>query len=221
MRYAKQVGLAAISITDHNTFLGSYIASKKSDDVVIVPGAEFRTELGDILVLCERIPVTTVREIKLKGAGLKHIELSSIVDLVTKENCVTVAVHPFTLIRKGIGRLFELKYLDCVEVFNSSSDIITNVYTIFAARNKRCKIAGSDAHVPELIGSAYTLVNVDDVSIEEIVESIKKAKIEPYYGVDLGAFNSLTSVKSRLIHTLRTRLGGYGNPWERVSLYPI
>lgn len=221
VRYAKRIGLAAISITDHNTFLGSYIASKRSDKVVIVPGAEFRTELGDILVLCERIPVTAIREIKLKGKGLKYVELSSIIDLATKENCVTVAAHPFALVRKGVGRLFELKYLDCVEVFNSSSDVITNVYTILAARNKRCKVAGSDAHVPELIGSAYTLVNTGNANVEEIIESIKKAKTEPYYRVNFGAFKSLTSVKSRLVHTFRTRLGIYGNPWERVSLYPI
>ncbi|MEM4664172.1 MAG: PHP domain-containing protein, partial [Sulfolobales archaeon] len=57
IRYAEFKGLNAISITDHNTFLGSYIALRRKRKIVIVPGAEFRTELGDMLVLCEQVPI--------------------------------------------------------------------------------------------------------------------------------------------------------------------
>lgn len=149
------------------------------------------------------------------------MEFSTVVELASRENCATIAAHPFALIRKGVGRLFELKYLDCVEVFNSSSDILTNLYTALTSHSKRCKTAGSDAHIPELIGSAYTVVDVGDISPEDVVESIKKARTEPYYRVGQGALRSLASVKSRLVHTFRVRLGAYGNPWERVSLYPI
>lgn len=221
VRFAEKIGLVAISITDHNTFLGSRIALEKRNRVIVVPGAEFRTELGDILLLCEHIPLVKARQLKSKTLNTGYVELLSIVDLATRENCVTIAAHPFALVKKSCGRLFELKYLDCVEVYNSSSDIVTNIYTAYVARNKKCRIAGSDAHILELIGSAYTLIDVDEVNIEGIIESIRKAKVEPRYDIDFWILKSLTSIKDRLIHLLRTKLGNYGDPWERVSLYPV
>ncbi|MEM0351639.1 MAG: PHP-associated domain-containing protein [Sulfolobales archaeon] len=221
IRYAEFKGLNAISITDHNTFLGSYIALRRKRKIVIVPGAEFRTELGDMLVLCEQVPINSVIRLKSKRSASMHIELSSLLDMVSRENCVTIAAHPFALIRKGSGRLFELKYVDCVEVYNSSSDIITNIYTIYSTRDKGCRVSGSDAHILELIGSAYTLVNADSTSAGEIIESIRRAKVEPYYKVNLEILKLPILIRKRLFHSIRVKLGSYGNPWKRVSLYPI
>ncbi|MEM1623079.1 MAG: PHP-associated domain-containing protein [Sulfolobales archaeon] len=221
VRRAEFKGLNAISITDHNTFLGSYIALKRKRKIAVVPGAEFRTELGDILVLCEHIPVNSVARLKPRGGASTHIELYSLLDMVARENCVTIAAHPFALIRKGSGRLFELKYVDCVEVYNSSADIITNIYTIYSTQDKECRVSGSDAHILELIGSAYTLVNADSANVAEILESIRRARVEPYYNVSLEILRSPISIRKRLFHSIRVRLGSYGDPWKRVSLYPI
>lgn len=221
VRYAEQLGLEAISVTDHDTFLGSYIASKRRSRVVIVPGAEFRTEYGDVLVLCEHIPVYSASKLKLEKRELRYVRLSSLVDsLVAKENCVTVAAHPFAVVRRGSGRLFELNYLDCVEVYNSSSDIVTNIYTVYVARNKMCKIAGSDAHVIEMVGSVHTLVEVGDLSPEEIIEGIRKARTVPCYNLAPEVLKPARFAR-RILHSLRIRLGNYGNPWKRVSMYPI
>ncbi|MEM2308159.1 MAG: PHP-associated domain-containing protein [Sulfolobales archaeon] len=221
VRYAELMGLNAISITDHDTFLGSYIALRRKSRITVIPGAEFRTELGDVLVLCEHVPVSSVVRLKSKNAALMHIEFTSLLDMVARENCVTIAVHPFALIRKGCGRLFELKYVNCVEVYNSSSDVLTNIYTIYSSQDKECRVSGSDAHILELIGSAYTLVDADNASAEEMIESIRKARVKPYYNFSLEIFRLPVLVRKRLLHSLRVRLGNYGNQRKRTLLYPI
>jgi predicted metal-dependent phosphoesterase TrpH len=223
VRYAGLHGLEAISVTDHNTFLGSYIAQKEAratkNKTIVVPGAEFRTEYGDILVLCSNVPVMFVG--RLKKDCRKHVSFLQLVELAYVENCVLVAAHPFALIRKGSGRAFELRYLDCVEVFNSSSDIFTNIYSIYATRGKKCRIAGSDAHIPELIGSSHTLVEVSDLSREEIIESLRKTRAKPYYDISAWTFRTATLMKKRLEHSLRMALGDYGDPWKRTQRLPL
>lgn len=224
--YARLVGLEVISITDHNTFLGSYIALKRgrtiNGRVVIVPGAEFRTEFGDVLVLCEDVPVSSAAELKRRSRYEHYVKLSLLLELKHKENCIMVVAHPFSLVRWGGGRLFESKYLDCVEVYNSSSDPFTNIYTIYATRDsKGCKTAGSDAHVPELIGSSYTLVEADGLNSEAIIESMRKSAVKPFYNVSTDFVRNAILAGKRFTHTLRVKLGDYGDPWKRTRAYPI
>ncbi len=221
VRRAERLGLEAISVTDHNTFLGSYIALRRRGRVVVVPGAEFGTELGDVLVLCERVPADAAGLLKRRSGNPERVRFSSVVELATGENCVTIAAHPFAAFRAGSGGAFELRYFDCVEAYNSSSDILTNVYTAYVTRGKRCRTAGSDAHVPEVIGSAYTLIEVDSLSAEGVLEGLRRARTRPYYSATAWLLATLASARSRLLHFFRLRLGHYGNPWERVSLYPI
>ena len=221
VRYSKLRGLDVISITDHDTFLGSYIALRADSRIVVVPGAEFRTELGDVVVLCEDVPFESMRRLGLKDGRTRHARLSLVLSLASEENCVTVAVHPFALMRWGGGRLFELPHVICVEVYNGSSDPLTNLYAAYVARSKECKLASSDAHVVDMVGTAYTLIEVDHMSREGVIESIRKARTRPVYRTLTDSLKSFASMKSRLTHSIRTRLGIYGDPWERVARYPV
>ncbi len=221
VKRAERLGLGAISVTDHNTFLGSYIALRRRSRVVVVPGAEFGTELGDALVLCEHVPTSAAALLKRGSRSLERVRFSSVVELAARENCVVVAVHPFAIFRMGVGRAFGLRYFDCVEVYNSSSDLVTNLYAAYAARGERCRVAGSDAHVPEMVGSAFTLVEVDALSAEGVLEGLRKARTRPCYSTPTWFLASLSSTRTRLLHSLRLRLGHYGDPWRRVSAYPI
>ncbi|MEM2594579.1 MAG: PHP-associated domain-containing protein, partial [Sulfolobales archaeon] len=103
----------------------------------------------------------------------------------------------------------------------SSSDVLTNIYTIYSSQDKECRVSGSDAHILELIGSAYTLVDADNASAEEMIESIRKARVKPYYNFSLEIFRLPVLVRKRLLHSLRVRLGNYGNQRKRTLLYPI
>ncbi|MDW8010819.1 MAG: PHP-associated domain-containing protein, partial [Sulfolobales archaeon] len=183
--------------------------------------AEFRTEFGDVLLLCSRIPLASVLKLKSGSRVTKYVEFLSVVELAATENCVTVAAHPYAVSREGCGRLFELRHLDCVEVHNSSSDIVTNFYTAYVANSKKCRIAGSDAHVPEMIGSAYTLVEIGKFDAESVVEGIRKSRVEPRYSAALDFLKSLSSIRSRTLHSLRARLSARRNHWERSCSYSI
>lgn|GEM_PF-144669 len=215
VRYAAKVGLGAISITDHNTFLGSALALREASRVVVIPGAEFRTHYGDIVVLCESLPYKVQRE----SDSAKTISLVSLVDLARRENCVLVAVHPYAKFRYGIGSLYRASFINCVEVFNSSSDPLTNVYTILATADKPCKTAGSDSHLLEAVGSAYTLIDSVSLRREDLLESLRKARATPSYSLAKSLVDLVVLTEKRLLHSLRLRLYLQNDMWGRVRRY--
>jgi len=215
VRYAAKVGLGAISITDHNTFLGSALALREASKVTVIPGAEFRTRYGDIVVLCESLPYRTQRV----SDSVKIISLASLVDLARKENCVLVAVHPYATFRYGTGSLYRASFIDCVEVFNSSSDPLTNVYTLLATSDKPCKTAGSDSHLLETVGSAYTLIDGVSLRREDLLESLRKARTTPSYSLTKSLVDLVVLAKKRFLHSLRLRLDLHSDMWSRAQRY--
>jgi len=215
VKYAAKVGLDVISITDHNTFLGSVLALRETSKVVVVLGAEFRTQYGDIVVLCESLP----RGVRSVPGSAKTISLVSLVDLAERENCVLVAVHPYATFRHGSGSLFRASFIDCVEVFNSSSDPITNVYTLAIVTDKPCKTAGSDSHLLETLGSAYTLVDGSSPNREEVLEGLRRGKTTPRYSLVESLVDLVVLARKRLYHSLRLRLNLRDDMWSRVRRY--
>lgn len=215
VRYAAKLGLDAVSITDHNTFLGSVLALKEMSKVIVIPGAEFRTQYGDIVTLCESLPY------RVRGltSSAKTVSIVSVVDLAERENCVLVAVHPYATFRYGVGSLYRAGFIDCVEVFNYSSDPMTNVYTLLVATDKPCRTAGSDSHLLETVGRAYTLVDSSDLSREEILESLRKGRTTPRYSLVSSLVDLAVLARKRLYHSLRLRLGPHSDIWSRVRKY--
>lgn len=168
---AQDRGLGAISITDHDTFSGSTLALKfsKNYGILLLIGAEVRTDYGDILLYCEK-EVNYYRKLDL------------LVEKAHEENCLIVPAHPFDLMKLGIGELiYEYRDWDAIEVWNASSTKGANYKAIEAAKilNKP-GIANSDAHVPEEVGSAYTLIEVEDLTITSVLEAIRKGRVKPF-----------------------------------------
>jgi predicted metal-dependent phosphoesterase TrpH len=215
VRHAARAGLDVISITDHNTFAGSAIALREVSSVVVVPGAEFRTQYGDVVVLCESLPHS------LRGTSnpVKGVSLVTLVDLAKRENCVLVAVHPYARFRYGIGSLYRANFIDCVEVFNSSSDPLTNVYTLLTVADKSCRVAASDSHMLETIGRAYTLVDCGSSSREEVLESLRRGRVRPRYSLASNLVDLVVLARKRAYHSLRLRLSLRGDLWDRVRRY--
>ncbi|OYT50599.1 MAG: histidinol-phosphatase [Desulfurococcales archaeon ex4484_204] len=163
VKAAKEKGLLVISITDHNTFLGSMIALNyaRGSYPLVIPGSEVRTEVGDILVLCPE-PIEITRS--------SH----ELIDVAHDNNCILIPAHPLDLVRLGMGFLARAPIWDGVEVFNANSDPITNVLTLIAFRNHGgVKLANSDAHVIEMIGSAYTVIEVSSIELDEVLNALR------------------------------------------------
>lgn len=165
IKRAKQLGLGALAVTDHNTMLGIKVANSlgKKHGVIIIPGEEISTKHGHMLALGLS---ETIRP------GLSVFET---VDLVHSQGGVAIAVHPFDVKHDGVGEY--ARACDAIEVFNGINiDRISNIRARkFATRNNMVKVAGSDAHTAAMIGSG--IIRTDATDVDGIIKSIKKGKI--------------------------------------------
>jgi len=171
---AREKGLHVVAITDHDTFTGSIVASKyrsKTQDLpLVIIGVEVRCIEGDILLYCER-------EINFPR------RINALLEKAHSENCLVVPAHPYDITRLGIGDLiFEYNDWDAIEVWNASATRRANIKAIKAAQILgKPSLASSDAHIPDEIGSAYTYIEVDDLSLISVIEAIRKGRVKPIY----------------------------------------
>ena len=145
VQIAKQKGLGAVCITDHDSMgLKEYAAeySQKTGFPVFV-GIEFFSLQGDIVAFGideypgERIPA------------------QEFIDLVKKQNGVCFAAHPFRNNKRGLEEnLRTVTGLDGIEVLNGSTSVeACQKAARYAMELGYYTIGSSDCHVPEK--SAY------------------------------------------------------------------
>lgn len=169
LKIAEKLKFTGVSITDHDTLKGSLkaLTIQKDYNVLVIPGIEVSTKYGHILVY-----------------GLTELKYSSIDELydIVHENGGLIAVaHPY-------GKLLFFKYpivnmddllkkSDAIECANGRVYSRCNVKARILAEkfNKPC-IGGSDAHIPEEIGSILTLVHENIESIDDFILAAKRGK---------------------------------------------
>ena len=166
--YALKENINVLSITDHDTFLGSVLAEKysHSSDVLVLLGAEFGFPEGDVLVYC-------VDEPAISG----YSSLEEFIDFAREENCIIVPAHPFDSRRNSIGeKIYEYKW-DAVEGFNGASCMSDNELAIRVAKELGLPVLGnSDAHVVDDIGRIYMLTEPVD-TVEDVIDNILRGQI--------------------------------------------
>jgi predicted metal-dependent phosphoesterase TrpH len=161
-------GLDGLAITDHNV-----LAVDSSDELVILPGIEISTRAGHVigLGLSEVIP---------RGLSAEET-IQRIADL----QGVSIIPHPYDLLRSSV-RPHRLKVRpDAIEVINSSSFLHSVTWKrarTFAEKESYPMTAGSDSHIPETIGRAYTEVESRSKSIESVLAALKSGSITPLGG---------------------------------------
>mgnify|MGYP001772552325 CR=1 FL=1 len=202
--YSIKKGLSVISITDHNTFLGSLLAIRKMRNqkkLLVIPGAEVRTSWGDVLVLCQEPIKVSVNPLKLQEEA-------------TKNHCLLIPAHPFDILRLGIGVRSKYSSLwDAYEVFNSFSDPLTNLISFLYLRNLgKPLLSNSDAHTLEGIGSSRNILEVEELNVENVLEAIRRNRVKalPSY--------SISSITSKIRWGIRVRSFSK-NLRERYELY--
>ena len=167
----KRKNLNGVAITDHDTTLGVAVFRRKLEKhgFLIIPGIEITAKRGHIIGLnvSEKIP-----------AGL---EVEETVDLIHDAGGLAVAAHP-TAIYRGWSTCY-LEKFDCIEVVNASS--LPFFFSVFLSRKIARNIglpevAGSDAHYFKEVGSAYAIIDVDDLNVDEVLEAIKIKAVTAY-----------------------------------------
>ncbi|MGC8542419.1 MAG: PHP domain-containing protein [Vulcanisaeta sp.] len=167
-----------LSITDHNTFKGSLKAlevlnngnKSLSNDLIFIVGNEVRTVDGDVLVLCREYP----------GTDDVPRSIPELIDWTIANNCIAVPAHPFDIFRRGIGNKVRLYKWQAIEVFNAGALPIFNWKAAGLVRRLGIPgIANSDAHVPDLVGVAYTLFEVEDLTVESAFKALINGRVRP------------------------------------------
>jgi predicted metal-dependent phosphoesterase TrpH len=160
--------IKAVAITDHNTMQGYAEVRRLAAsyrDLTIIPGVEMSTRSGDFILLgVEEEPsyTSTVWEVA---------------DFAKARGGVIVIPHPYRI--GGIGDLAEKIPADAIEVINPTATKRENKMAQELAKMKNLPgIAGSDAHVPLQMWTAYTEVSAD-LDIDEILKAIRKGWVKP------------------------------------------
>ena len=166
LKVAKTKGLAGIAITDHNNVKFHISASSYETDIIVIPGIEVSTKRGHILGLGIKENIPT---------GLEVIET---IELIKDLGGVAVIAHPFDFLRHGIGKVVYKLPKTPIETHNGA--------TLFSFMNRKAerwankmswpKVGGSDAHRLKDIGLAFTEINEEIETGEELLELIEKGK---------------------------------------------
>lgn len=168
IKILQKKGLNGMAITDHNTVEGAIKALKEAPkDFIAIPGAEISTNNGHILAL------------NIKEDIPRNLSVEETVDKILNIGGIPIVPHLFRSM-SGIKEE-ELKIIKdkipAIEVLNGCSVPQSNLKVAKVAKKYNLGgTGGSDSHIPEYVGCAYTVFDTMDLSIDDIVDKINKKK---------------------------------------------
>ena len=169
-RRIEEAGLQGYSLADHDTMEGLLEALDKRGDLVVVPALEVTARGAHVLALDPNEPVPM---------GLSVAET---VDKIHEQGATAVLAHPYGLPRSWVS-INSVKHadLDAMEVANSAQfpyEFICGLNRRLAEELMLPMTGGSDAHIPDTIGRAYTVIDTPSTELEDVIESIRKGMTE-------------------------------------------
>lgn len=164
MRFA---GINAVAITDHDTMEG-YKRIRNSSafkDMIILPGVEVSTELGDLIILGLENPTIMADPFK-------------VVEAARDEGGFILAPHPFDERRVSVGEKVSILNVDAIETVNAKCSNDANRQAREFARALRLPaVGGSDAHEKSQVGSVVNVLECER-DVGSIMEGLRRgAKI--------------------------------------------
>ncbi|MBU0708655.1 PHP domain-containing protein [Patescibacteria group bacterium] len=147
-----------IAITDHDTVEGALEFKKRGDFPVIVgeeitlPG--YKDVIG--LFLNETVP--------------HSLPLAETISIIKKQGGLVLVPHPYNRFKLGIGETAILENIDNIDLFeayNAAGGNLINRNQLaveFADKHNLVKVACSDAHFRDQIGTTVTIVNSNDAN---------------------------------------------------------
>ena len=170
--HAKKNGLDGIAICDHDTIEGGIACAKRAEelgtDLIVIPGVEVMSSKGHILVLGVNENIEP------------HLSPEKTIKRARELGGVVIIPHPFKLTSHGIGYVEGLD-IDAVETLNSRClDDRPNKKAKRAADSLNLpQVGGSDAHTPQMVGQAYTEIDVEDnpVDVNSTLMAIRQGKV--------------------------------------------
>jgi predicted metal-dependent phosphoesterase TrpH len=166
---AKQVGLSAIAVTDHNRPAGAREVARLAtgNDLIVVPASEVSSFNGHILALGVSEPIK------------RGLSASETIKRIEDHGGLAVASHPgrfYTGLSLAEVRANQFR---AVEVANGGSSFRQNAHARKVAAGRKIGMTGgSDAHWPQQIGRCRTVFQNPPSSVEELLEEIRAGRTD-------------------------------------------
>ncbi|HEX4920977.1 MAG TPA: PHP-associated domain-containing protein [Candidatus Bathyarchaeia archaeon] len=158
-----RVGLDGLAITDHNV-----LAQNVPQGFLIIPGIEISSRDGHIIGLGLSEPVS------------RGLSADETISQIKKQGGVSIVAHPYDLHRSAVSPEKLKVKPDAIEVVNSASLFHSRTWKRakeFTIRNNLPSTAGSDSHIPQTIGMAYTVVESEAKTIESVLDAIRRGSV--------------------------------------------
>ena len=188
LREARSKGLNGVAVTDHETIQGGIATAllNKDPNFLVVVGAEYSTEAGDLIGLflqeeiTSRDPLAVIREIH-------------------QQDGLALLPHPFH------GHRLDPKILekvDIIESFNARETPENNQKALELARKwNKPVLCGSDAHLSQDIGTCRMAFSTTDIKTELVRNGAQLTTgYTPRYRTSVSQI--IKSVKLRRYHTI-------------------
>jgi predicted metal-dependent phosphoesterase TrpH/glycosyltransferase involved in cell wall biosynthesis len=167
---AKERGLGAIAVTDHNEVSGALEARERADGIKVIVAEEIKTkDQGEVigLFLEEKIP--------------RGLSLDETIAAIRAQGGLVYVPHPFDRMHSVPDYehlLGVVEDIDAIEVFNPrvAFSAFNEEAERFARKYRIVAGAGSDSHVPQGLGSVKIAMRDFD-GPEEFLESLRDADI--------------------------------------------
>ena len=145
---AREIGLGAIAIADHNEIEGAFLARELAQgDPFVIVAEEVKTSEGEVigLFLKEKIP--------------RSLSFDETLSLIKEQGGLVYVPHPFDALRTTPSyriMVDNLHRIDVIEIYNAKVALSSFNLSAerFAAKYNVVAGAGSDAHVLQALGTA-------------------------------------------------------------------
>jgi len=159
--------IKGVAITDHDTLEGYFQVRKLAtvyQDLLIIPGVEVSTRQGDIILL----------GVEEKPAYMSTLE--RVIDFAQERAALILIPHPYRV--HGIGDAAERTPAHAVEIMNPWATPRENKLAEKLAKARNLPgVAGSDAHKPDQMWTAYTEVDAEP-DVDGVLHAVKNGRVK-------------------------------------------
>jgi len=167
-RRCRDLFLDGYAVCDHDSVDSLAEAGASSEGLVVVPGLEVTARGAHIICLDPSEAIL---------AGLSIVET---VERIHGQGATAVLAHPYAMPRSYVRfREVEGAGFDAIEVANSAQvpfNLVMGWNRGLAERLGLPQTGGSDSHIPETVGRAYTVVEAASREPKDVIEAIRKGR---------------------------------------------
>jgi predicted metal-dependent phosphoesterase TrpH len=154
-----------VAITDHNM-----LATDLPGEILAIHGVEVSSRDGHVLGL------------GLNGVVQRGLSADATIREIHNNGGLVIVPHPYDWFRSSVKLHLLHERPDAIETINASSSFHWTPWRKarnYAERESLPSVAGSDSHIPDTIGTAYTQVEAETRDERSVLEALKRGLVSP------------------------------------------